>query len=64
MCQIGLYFQAVDDEIEASIREVNKILGELPTSAAGGASSHGDSVNTYMHPLLNIEHKYAVHSLS
>ena len=60
--QPGLYFclQTVEDEIEASIREVNEILGELPVNPAllAGYNAESADVGATLQPLLTIEHKY------
>ena len=44
-----------EDEIDASVREVNQLLGELPVNTTQGTTP---SVNIDNKALLNVEHKY------
>ena len=48
------YSLQVEDEIDASIREVNQLLGELPTAIVQGTAS---SVTADNKALLNVETK-------
>ena len=54
------FSQEEEDEIEASVRQVNAILGELPQSAAGPVSAEelaSSAAWTRLQPLLTVETK-------
>ena len=51
------YSLQVEDEIDASIREVNQLLDELPAAIVQGTAS---SVTADNKALLNVETKYVL----
>ena len=57
LCKLFSPMQALEDEdeIDAGLREVNELLGELPTSSSASANSTGITVD--MRALLAVEHK-------
>nr|KAG5713109.1 hypothetical protein BaRGS_021903 [Batillaria attramentaria] len=50
--------EEVEDEIEASIQEVNRILGEAGVSSAESRTMGGAEFTVNMKALLNVEYKY------
>ena len=48
-------FLQIEDEIDASIREVNRLLGELPTNQMVGTTATNVAIDNKS--LLNVEHK-------